>query len=157
MFLWYSEQVTKGNPLLADESQESEQAKEETRRNAALIRALVGGEERTRFTVLAEPVGGPGPAVGMELDDRWLISKTRSLGGIYTIVGQVHRVLTPDEWMQTIRLVEEGPETSLERDTMREAIASFTEPAAAMGLTVRPDDGEIHGPALWLEPIAIYR
>ncbi|MFJ1461552.1 hypothetical protein [Nocardia sp. N2S4-5] len=170
MFLWYSEELEKGNPLFIEgAAQAAEEAAratgeavqtistEETMHSASYVRSLLGGNERSTFTVLADPVGEPGPAVGMELNDRWLVGSTSSLGGSYTIVGQVHRVLTPDEWMQTLRLVNEGPTTELERTAMQEAISHFIEPAAGFGMTVRPDDGEIHGPALWLEPIAIFR
>ncbi|MBF6395636.1 hypothetical protein IU438_07515 [Nocardia cyriacigeorgica] len=153
MFLWYSGQVASRNPLFGELSDDDIGQLGQT---ADMVRFLLGGE-RNAFSVLAEPRGNRGPAVGMELDERWIIGGTRSLGGIYTIVGQVHRVLASDEWMQTLRLIDEGVATTLEREIMREAISNFIEPAKAFDMTVRRDDGEIHGPALWLEPIAIFR
>ncbi|MEU1981665.1 hypothetical protein [Nocardia sp. NPDC019395] len=154
IFLWYSGQVANRNTLFGEMSDGDI---EQTGQIANMVRFLLGGEERNAFSVLAEPTGSPGPAVGMELDDRWIIGGTRSLGGVYTIVGQVHRVLAPDEWMQTLRLINEGVATTLEKEIMREAISNFIEPATTFDMTVRREDGEIHGPALWLEPIAIFR
>lgn len=151
MFLWFADKAgQKGHPMA-----QSGPELTETKSAARNMKAVLGDEESVIVDV--RPVGDPGPAVAMKLEDRWLVDKLGSLGGEYTVVAQVQRVLKPSEWLLTKRLFEDGPPTALERATIQEMFGEFAEPAEAFGLEVDRRSGEIEGPALWVEPIAIFR
>jgi len=153
MFLWYADKAAQQGHPLSQKGEELKSTKEASRN----IKMLLGDEGVSKFTVFATPLGDPGPAVAMELDDRWLIGNLGALGGVYTIVAQVQRILNVDDWMLTMRLFSEGPVTELERQTVRTILTGFKEAGETFNVNVSPEDGEIHGPAVWLEPIAIFR
>ncbi|SNS52409.1 hypothetical protein SAMN06309944_0641 [Micrococcales bacterium KH10] len=57
----------------------------------------------------------------------------------------------------TVRLTADAPVTKLEHDTLNSSISNFVEPAKALGVVITPDEAELHGPALLLRAIAVYR
>jgi hypothetical protein len=156
LYLWFSEKAkAQGNPF----SQKGEELKstKDAERNMKMLLGDndEGGAGETVF--IARPVGDTGPAVAMPISAEWLIGKIGRLGGEYTVVAQVDQVLTQGEELPTLRLTHDVAATPLEIKTLRESVKNFVEPAQAMGLQVSVADASITGPALWLNPIAIFR
>lgn len=77
--------------------------------------------------------------------------------GEVTVVAQVEQVLSEGESHQVIRILRGGPATSLERNTMEEALPGLVEGLSGMGLDISEEDIVIHGPALILRAICCYR
>lgn len=156
LYLWFAEKAkTPGTPF----SQRGDQLKgtKEAERN---IRAVLGAAEEAEFSetvFLAHPVGDDGPAVAMPVTAEWLIGRVGRLGGEYSIVAQVDRVLQAGDEFPTLRLTNDVAATPLEIDVMKRVVSNFVEPAEALGVPISESDASILGPALWLEPIAIYR
>jgi hypothetical protein len=156
LFLWFAEKAkTPGNPF----SQKGDELKS-TNEAARNIRLILGAAEEADYAesvLLARPVGNSGPIVAMPVTAQWLIGRIGRLGGQYSIVAQVDRVLKAGEEFPTLRLTHDVAATPLEIDTMREIVGNFVEPAEALGVKISESDASVSGPALWLEPIAIYR
>lgn len=155
LFLWFADKAKSQGHLF---SQKGEQLKEtkEAERN---VRLLLGDpdDDEEQVVVLAEPIGEPGPRIAMPIRTKWLAGPLGKLGGEYTVVGQVHRILGKDDELPALRLAHDVSATPLEIETLRSAISVFVEPAKEMGVVISDDEAVISGPALWIEPIAIYR
>ena len=154
-FLWYANKAKEsGNAF----SQKGEPLKT-TREAERIVRMLLGdaSQDDDQVIVVATPNGDPGPSVAMPIKTRWLIGRFGQFGGEYSVVAQVDRIIDEGDELPALRLTQDVAATSLEIKTLKEAIANFGEPSGAIGITITQDDAVITGPALWLEPIAIYR
>lgn len=100
------------------------------------------GKEEDRFTFL--------------LKESWLVNPDISLKGYFTLVGQVIGRLEKDEWLPTIRLLPKIPPTEFERKTVTEMLENFKE-VKTFGFDEVEKMGEFNGPAVVVEPIAIFR
>ncbi|MFC8042964.1 hypothetical protein [Nocardia sp. NPDC057353] len=153
MFQWFAEKAgEQGHPF----SQKGPELKS-TRDTARLMKMFVGGEGHEYVGILAIPEGDAGPTVGMRVSEKWIVGDLSSVTGYYTVVAQVQKVVNAGDWFPMMRLVSGAPVTTVERDAIREMLKSFEDPAASFELPVSKYDGEVQGPAVWLEPIAIYR
>ncbi|MHA7306539.1 DUF6414 family protein [Arthrobacter sp. TMN-49] len=156
LYLWFSDKAKSQGHIFSQKGEELKSTKEAERSMKMLLGDNdEGGAGETIF--IARPVGEKGPAVAMPISAEWLIGKTGRLGGEYTVVAQVDQILTDGEELPTLRLTHDVSATPLEINTLKESVGGFVEPAKAMGMDVSADDASITGPALWLNPIAIFR
>lgn len=118
---------------------------------------LIGDNEELGTVAIATPAGDSGPPVVLEMADKWMIGDLGHLSGQYNIVGQVEHVLQEGEELPALRIIRGAPSTPREVDILKEAVPGFSEPAKAFGLSVSDSDAGIKGPALWPDPIAIFR
>jgi hypothetical protein len=153
MFAWYAKQAKTPGSLYIQKGEDLKMVKESER----VLNALLGEEDDFESVAIAKPTGDPGPQVGMQLADRWMIGELGHLSGQYTVVGQVDQVLNDGEEFPTLRLIHGAPVTLVELDALRQVVEVFVEPAKPLGLTISSDDVSIKGPAIWLTPIAIFR
>lgn len=153
MFAWYAKQARTQGSLFYQKGDELKSTKESER----ILRALIGEEEEVESVVLAKPVGAEGPPVAMQLANKWMIGDLGHLSGEYTVVGQVEQILQIGEYYPTLRIMPAAPVTKREIESLREVVGSFTEPAKEFELQITQDDAAISGPAMWLNPVAVYR
>lgn len=151
-FLWFAEKAKSQGHVFSQKGEELKSTKEAERNVHMLLEG--NGDE---VVVLARPLGEPGPTVGMSIKREWLIGPLGRLGGEYSVVGQVVRVIGANDEFPAMRLMQDVPPTPLEVDTMKEALQGFDEGAKAMKMEVSEGQATIQGPALWIEPIAIFR
>lgn len=156
LFLWFADKAKTQGHVFSQKGEELKSTKDSERN----IRMLLGDNDEggaDQSVFIATPAGEIGPAVAMPISSEWLIGKIGRLGGEYSVVAQVEQVLGPAEELPTLRLTHDVSATPLEITTLRESISHFVEPAKAMGVDVTTSDASITGPALWLDPIAIFR
>ena len=155
LFLWFADKAKSQGHLFSQKGEELKGTKEGERN----IRMMLGDEtpEDEQVIVLAKPNGDAGPLVAMPVKTKWLVGKFGQFGGEYTVVAQVDRIIGKDEELPALRLTQEVGPTPLEIESIKEAMREFIEPAKTMGVVITEDEATIKGPALWLEPIAIYR
>ena len=123
-----------------------------------MIKAIMGiTAEEDEIPLLAVPRGDDGPQVVLSVSPKWLIGKLGQLGGDFEIVGQVTRLIPHGEEYPILRLTKDIVPTPLEIDTLKSAVAEFVEPAKLIGVQAGPEESVVKGPALILDPIAIYR
>jgi hypothetical protein len=75
----------------------------------------------------------------------------------YVVVGQVEHVLAEGQELPALRIMRTAPATPREVSMLKEFVPHFTAPAKEFGLEVSESDAGIKGPALWLNPIAVFR
>lgn len=155
LFLWFADKAKGQGHMFSQKGEELKGTKDAER----TVRMMLGdpSDEEDQVVVLATPNGDAGPKVAMPIKTKWLIGKFGQFGGEYSVVAQVDRILTEGEKMPALRLTHEVAATQLEIDTLVESIQGYKDPANAMGVVITDEDAAISGPALWLEPIAIYR
>lgn len=154
-FLWFAEKAAETGNVFSQNGAELK----ETKASARNIRMMMGdpGDEDEEVIVLATPDGDAGPVIAMPLKMRWLIGSLGQFGGRYSVIAQVERVVPDGEEVAALRLIKDVPPTPVEIDTLREATANFNEAGEGLGVRLPDDAVTIAGPALWLEPIAIFR
>lgn len=154
-FLWFADKAAATGNVFSQNGAELK----ETKAAAQNIRMMMGdaNDEDEEVIVLATPDGDPGPVIAMPLRLKWLIGSLGQFGGKYSVIAQVERIVPGDEEFAALRLIRDVPPTPMEITTLREATANFNEPGQALGVTLPDDVVTIAGPALWLEPIAIFR
>lgn len=152
LYLWFAEKAKSQGHFFSQKGQELA-ATREGEKNIRLL--LEGNGEEVIF--IATPLGGPGPMVAMPVQPEWLIGSLGRAGGEYTVVAQVDRIIEAGEEFPAIRLTQEVGPTPLETGLMKEALAAFIEPAKELGIDISDNEATIPGPALWLEPLAIFR
>ncbi|MBM9458849.1 hypothetical protein JK386_02965 [Nocardioides sp. zg-536] len=151
-FLWFAEKAKSSGHFFSQKGDELKETKEGERN----IRALLEGNG-DQVVVLARPLGDPGPTVGMSIKREWLIGTLGRLGGEYTVVGQVDRLIGDNEEFPAMRLTQDVAPSGVEIESMKAALAVFEESAATLNIEISGNQATIKGPALWIEPIAIYR
>lgn len=155
LYLWFASKAKEQGHIFSQNGAELKETKDAER----AVKMILGNPsaDDDQVIVLATPHGNRGPKVAMPVKTQWLIGRFGQFGGEYTVVGQVDRLIAEDEELPALRLTQDVAPTSLEIQTIKEAVANFNDPSAAMGINISEDDAVIKGPALWLEPIAIYR
>lgn len=153
-YLWFADQAVKPDSPFA----QSKEKNKEIKQSAKMIKALMGiTAEDDEIPLLAIPQGDDGPQVVLSISRRWLIGKLGQLGGNFEIIGQVTRVIPHGEEFPILRLTKDIVPAPLEIDTLKIAVGEFVEPAKQIGVNVGPEESTVKGPALILDPIAIYR
>jgi hypothetical protein len=156
LFLWFAEQAKgQGTPF----SQKGDELKstKEAERNVRMLLGASEDPDLDQLMLFAKPDGEPGPKVAIPVTPKWLIGRVGRLGGMYTVVGQVDQIIEKGEEFPTLRLTHDVAATPLELGVLKESVANFEDPAKAMGVEISSDEAGVKGPALWVEPIAIYR
>jgi hypothetical protein len=155
LYLWFADKAKSQNHLFSQKGEALKETKEAERS----MKMMLGDpdDEAAEIVVIAVPNGGSGPTVAMPIKQRWLIGALGQLGGEYTVVAQVDRLIKLGQQLPALRLTRDVAATALEITTLKEAIAHFVEPANVIGINVSEGAATIDGPALWLEPIAIFR
>ena len=155
LYLWFAGKAKEQGHVF---SQKGEQLKEtkEAERN---IRMVLGHEdaEDDQVVLIATPNGEPGPLVAFAVKTKWLIGRFGQFGGEYSVIAQVDRILNEGEEIPALRLTRDVAATALEVDTLKKIVENFDDPSRTMGMQIDKNAATITGPALWLEPIAIYR
>lgn len=156
LFLWFSGKAKEQGHLFSQKGEELKATKE-AERNIRMLLLGDAEENEDYVVVLARPSGDPGPTVALPIKTRWLIGRFGQFGGDYSVVAQADRILNEGEELPALRLTHEVTATPLEIKTLKESIANFKDAAADMGVVITEHEAVIRGPALWLEPIAIFR
>lgn len=91
------------------------------------------------------------------LGEEKLLGSPAPLEGKYTVVGQVAEILSEGDWSPTLRLMPKAPKSKFERETVTEMLGNFESASETFGVNGAESMGEFKGPALILEPIAIFR
>lgn len=156
LYLWFADKAKSQGHVFSQKGDELKATKE-AERNINMI--LGGGEEvaQEQVVVIATPHGDAGPKVAMPIKTEWLIGNLGRLGGEYTLIAQVDRIVGAEDELLAIRLTQDVAPTPLEVRTLKESISHFIEPAKDLGVMLSESEATIQGPALWLEPIAIFR
>lgn len=153
-YMWFVSQAQTPGTLFAQKGEELKA----TNASAKVIRTMLGGTDQPdQVVLLATPVGESGPPVAMTVRLEWLIGSLGQLGGEFTVVGQVDRLLAEGESVPSLRLVPTSPPFQLELETIENVVSNFVEPSKALGFEITASDAVIAGPCLWLTPIAIYK
>lgn len=155
LFLWFADKAKEQGHMFSQKGDELKETKNAER----IVKMMLGDapEGEDQVVVLAMPNGDLGPKVAMPIKTKWLIGKFGQFGGEYSVVAQVDRILDEGDELPALRLTHDVAATNQEIKTLKESIENFKDPAKAMGVTITDEDAVISGPALWLEPIAIYR
>lgn len=155
LFLWFADQAAKQDSPFA---QKGDQLKE-TKQSARMVKTTMGidADDDEEVPLLAVPRGDTGPQVILTISPKWLIGRLGQLGGDFGMVAQVTRVIASGEEYPILRLTKDVVPTPLEINTLKDVVANYVEPARALGVEVDPEESVVKGPALILEPIAIYR
>lgn len=152
LYRWFASKAkSQGHPMSL-KGDELKAVKEGERGFEAIFEG--NGDE---VVLLATPLGEDGPRVGMAIDPQWLIGSLGRVGGEYTIVAQVDRVINEGDEYPVIRLMQDVAPTPLEVEAMKEAMGNFTVPGKELGIDPSDNEATIPGPAVWLDPIAIFR
>lgn len=157
LFLWFADKAKGQGHMFSQKGEELKGTKDAERAVKMILGDADADADDDQVVVLATPNGEPGPRVAMPVKTKWLIGRFGQSGGEYSVVAQVDRILDEGEEMPALRLTHDVAATGLEVTTVKEAIGHFRDPASAMGVDITDQDAAIPGPALWLEPIAIYR
>lgn len=153
LFLWFAERAGQKGSVFEQKGVDLQ----ETKSSAKVTREILGAEEGHPAVLVGLPVGDEGPLVAMLADPQWLIGRLGDVGGQYTVVGQVERVLDPGEEYPALRLTRDVSPTPLELQTLKNVVQGFVEPAKELGVAISESAASIVGPAMVLRPIAIYR
>ena len=155
LFLWFADQASKqGTPF----TQKGDELKE-TKQSARMVKTLlgIGDVDEDKVPLVASPQGDEGPQIVLSVLPKWVIGRLGQLGGRFNIVAQVIQIIPEGEEHPILRLTKEVTPTPLEVKTLKDVIAPFVEPAKNLGVDMDPDESVVKGPALIVEPIAIYR
>jgi len=155
LYLWFASKAKESGHVFSQSGEELKATKA-AERNMRLILGDSDTEE-DEVIILATPLGDRGPKVAMPVKIKWLIGRFGEFGGEYTVVAQVDRLVPAGEELPALRLTRDVVPTKLEVSTLKTVVGNFTESAAALGVNISEDDAVITGPALWLQPIAIFR
>lgn len=154
-FLWFADKAKVQGHMFSQKGEALKGTKDAER----AVKMMLGdaAEDDDQVIVMATPNGDPGPKVAMPIKTKWLIGRFGQFGGEYAVVAQVDRILNEGEELPALRLTQDVAATDLEIAILKESIQGYKDPARAMGVVITDEDAAISGPALWLEPIAIYR
>jgi hypothetical protein len=90
----------------------------------------------------------PRPHLEVDVDD---------VLGQVTVIAQVERMLPETEQFPAIRMLRGAPATPFERSALEEGLPALIDALGEMGFPISEDDIFIHGPALILRAICVYR
>lgn len=132
-----------------------EQAKEIS--NAVKIFKYIFGEEGKMLLPAYASDNSSNPKISFVLQEQKILGNPGPIEGHFNIVGQVVEILDDKEWSPTLRLMPLAPKSEFERKTVQDMLSRFEDSAMQFGVSNVANMGEFQGPALILEPIAIYR
>jgi hypothetical protein len=153
LFLWYVQMAKTPGTIFSVKGEALKSLKEQEQ----LLHMLIGDAEKLETVAIAKPIGDEGPPVVLQMADRWMIGDLGHLSGEYVVVGQVEHVLEVGQELPALRIIRTAPATPREVTMLKEMVPNFIDPAKAFGLDVSESDAGIKGPALWLNPIAVFR
>jgi hypothetical protein len=155
LYLWFADKAKSQGHMFSQSGPELKETKEAER----VVKMILGdvADDEDQVILLATPNGEPGPTVALPVKTKWLIGRFGQFGGEYSVVAQVDRIVNEGEELPALRLTHDVAATPLEIATLKEAVDGFQESAKGMDMPISEDAAVIKGPALWLEPIAIYR
>lgn len=155
LYIWFADQAERQNSPFAQKGDELKA----TKRNRQMLKAIMGqgADGDDDLPLIAVPLGDAGPGVVMIADRKWMIGKLGKLGGDFGIVAQVSRVVPLGEEYPILRLTKDVTPTPIEIKTLKDIVEGFVEPAKSLGVSVNSSDSVVVGPALIIDPIAIYR
>lgn len=155
LFLWFADKAKSQGHMFSQKGEELKETKEAERG----MRMLLGdqSDEGEEIVVIARPKGEPGPSMAMPVKTRWVIGTLGQLGGEYTVIAQVDRIIGEGEEFPALRLTHDVAATPLETRTLKESLQGFVEPAMELGVELTGSEATLQGPAVWLQPIAIFR
>lgn len=154
LYLWFADQAARQGSPFSQKGQELKSTK-----NARQMVNMVMGQnvDDDELPLIAVPQGNEGPAVVLTAAPKWMIGRLGQLGGDFGIVAQVSRVVPDGDEYPILRLTKDVTPTPLEVATLKEMVGHYVEPAKQVGVKVDPMESVVVGPALILDPIAIYR
>ena len=117
----------------------------------------VFGKEGNRIIPASLDLGEGDNRFTFILKEKWLVDSNASLKRNFTLVGQVVDKLEKNEWLPTMRLLPKIPPTEFERNTVVEMLKNFNGRVETFGFSDVEKMGEFNGPAVVVEPIAIFR
>lgn len=156
-YLWFAEKAKEQGHMFSQKGDDLKTTKEAERNIRMILGDRDAEDEDEEIIVLATPLGDEGPRVAMPIKRRWMIGNLERLGGEYSVVAQVDRLIGESEELLALRLIHDVPATPMEIDALKDALKHFIKPAEEMGVALSDNEATITGPAMWLEPIAIFR
>lgn len=123
---------------------------------AEVMKYIFGAEGEMRIPARIDLSEGTGD-IAFILAEETLLGSPAPLEGKYTVVGQVAEILEVGDWSPTLRLMPKAPKNEFERKTVTSMLDGFEEASEKFGVSNVKSMGEFTGPALILEPIAIFR
>ena len=155
LYLWFAEQAAKEGTVFSQKGAELKETKAGARNIRQFLNGVSGDSDDV--PIVATVVGEVGPPVLVSASKQWLIGRLGELSGCFGVIGQVVRIVPPDEEYPVLRLTKEVIPTPLEINTLKEVVQGYVEPARSLGVDVEPGESVITGPAMVIKPIAIYR
>lgn len=125
-------------------------------RSAEIMKHIFGSDGEMRIPAHLDLPTGSGD-IAFILEEGKLLGSPAPIEGFYTVIGQVAEILKEGDWSPTIRLMPKAPRSEFERETVKSILQGFEEPSEQFGVSNVHEMGEFNGPALVLEPIAVYR
>ncbi|WP_124712261.1 DUF6414 family protein [Mycolicibacterium nivoides] len=156
LYLWFADKAKSQGHFFSQKGEELKTTKETERIISMILAQDQQNDEDQEIIVEAVPLGDAGPGIAMPIKKKWVIGNLGRFGGEYTVVAQVDRLIASNDELPALRLTHDVAATPLEIDTLKTALDAFKESAESFGLDLA-DAATIKGPALWLEPIAVFR
>jgi hypothetical protein len=130
----------------------------ETKKTARMMQVWLGGKDAPQhFPVYMAPYESDEPRMVARLDEEYMLSPKEGIDGLYKVIAQVDEILREGDEISAIRIIRDVPPTSMEVETISEALSNFIEPATELGVTITPDDISVPYPAVIVRPIAVFR
>lgn len=155
LFLWYADQAAKPGTPFAQKGEDLKSTKQGVRMVKTLL--AMESEDDDEIPLVAVPLGEQGPQVVLSISPKWMIGRLGQLGGDFGVVAQVTRVIPTGEEYPILRLTRDVTPTPMEIATLKEVVGNYVAPAESLGVTVDPEESVVKGPALVLDPIAVFR
>jgi hypothetical protein len=156
LFLWFADKAKSQGHFFSQKGDELKATKDAERIISMILAQDTDDPDDEEIVVLATPLGDAGPRVAMPIKKRWVIGNLGRFGGEYSVVAQVDRLVQADDELPALRLTHDVAPTPLEIETLKTALSEFKGSAEEFGLDLA-ESATVKGPALWLEPIAIFR
>lgn len=154
MFLDFVAQASDPNSVFKQPTAKVAELKKQSRPIENMMRGTGGGRN---IQVSLSPLGIREPQIIARLDEQYLVGGTQSVEGEFTVIAQVANRLGEGDSLPAIRMLRATPATTMETTTMTNALESFKQPAAALGVDVSDADIVYTYPTVIVHPIAIFR
>ncbi len=135
---------------------EQETAKE-LRKILPVWDAMVGSGSSAQ--VLYDVVTSPGqePRVLIPAKRSSLQVAAADVAGHCTALAKVDRILTPDDQILSLRLLQNAPVSALERTALEEGAVELVDGFGELGVPCTPEDVVMRGPLVMLRPLCVWR